>query len=108
MGSFWKKVGAGAAIGLAFGIVAALGFISVTSAMKFFTGNKSEVVSQTEEDTSKKEKKTKEKQEEEPAVEEPREEADTPEIDVMAGIVQNEPEKPEKPKKKTQRGGKSK
>ena len=48
------------------------------------------------------------KQEEEPAVEEPQEEADIPEIDVMAGIVQGEPEKPEKPKKKTQRGGKSK
>ena len=46
--------------------------------------------------------------EEDPVAEEPQEETEVPEIDVMAGIVQEEQDKPEKPKRKTQRGGKAK
>ena len=45
---------------------------------------------------------------EDPVAEEPQEEAEVPEIDVMAGIVQEEQDKPEKQKRKTQRGGKAK
>lgn len=40
--------------------------------------------------------------------EEPQEDVEVPEIDVMAGIIQEETEKPEKPRRKSQRGGKSK
>lgn len=45
---------------------------------------------------------------EDPVAEEQQVEAEVPEIDVMAGIVQEESEKPEKQKRKTQRGGRAK
>lgn len=78
MGSFFKKVGIGAAIGLAFGLMAALSFIGITRVVNTFFPGKAEVSAKIEaetdrsDDTEKKveEKKTdKDKDKEEDKVE---------------------------------------
>ena len=78
MGSFFKKVGIGAAIGLAFGLMAALSFIGITRVVNTFFPGKAEVSAKFEaetdrsDDTEKKveEKKTdKDKDKEEDKVE---------------------------------------
>ena len=43
MGSFFKKVGIGAAIGLAFGLMAALSFIGITKVVNTFFPGKAQV-----------------------------------------------------------------
>ena len=63
MAGLWKKVGAGALIGLAFGIVGALGFIGVTSAVKFFTRDKGAVTSEVNEDADAKDADEEQKEE---------------------------------------------
>ncbi len=45
---FWKKVGAGAAIGLAFGILAAFGFASITRVVDHFFPGKAQVSAEAE------------------------------------------------------------
>ena len=50
---FWKKVGAGAAIGLAFGILAAFGFASVTRVVDRFFPNKAQVSASVEKEEVK-------------------------------------------------------
>ncbi|MCR5672754.1 MAG: trypsin-like peptidase domain-containing protein [Lachnospiraceae bacterium] len=63
MGNFFKKVGAGAAIGLAFGILAAFGFAGVTRVIDLVFPKKAEVSTSIEIDSSKgseKDEKTKE------------------------------------------------
>ena len=52
MGSYFKKVGAGAVIGLAFGILAAFGFAGVTRVINYVFPSKTEAVSEKETDKS--------------------------------------------------------
>lgn len=64
MGSFFKKVGIGAAIGLAFGLMAALSFIGITRVVNTFFPGKAEVSAKFEAETDRSddtEKKVEEK-----------------------------------------------
>ena len=51
MGSFFKKVGIGAAIGLAFGLMAALSFIGITKVVNTFFPGKAQVSAKFEAET---------------------------------------------------------
>ena len=65
MSNFWKKTGAGAAIGLAFGVLAAFGFAGVTRAINFVFPQKTQAVVESDKDTDSKEDKKEEDKKEE-------------------------------------------